>query len=137
MRYWVLICLTVAALRAQDRAFDEQVKPILTANCVPCHDAKTRSSGFSVDSAADVIAGGSRRGAGALVDGLSGKLTPRMPFGKPPLPDAQIETIAKWMAMQRQTTATAGPWWAFQKPLKPAVPEVQDAGEAADTTGYR
>src|SRR5215831_17591925 len=117
MRFWVPLLLSLATLGAQDRAFDEQVNPILTANCTPCHDAKTRSSGFSVDSAADVIAGGSRRGAGALIDILNGKITPRMPFGKPPLPEAQVATISNWFG--RQQHVKTGTWWAFQKPVKP------------------
>jgi cytochrome c553 len=124
MRYWVLLCMAASPLAAQDRSFDEQIKPILSANCTPCHDAKTRSSGFSVDSAADVIAGGSRRGTGALIDVLTGKITPRMPFGKPPLSDQQIATISTWFG--RQKRVKTGAWWAFRKPVKPAVPGIKD-----------
>src|SRR5579883_1603071 len=116
MRCWVLACLAPFLLGAQDRAFDETIKPLLEANCTPCHDGKTRSSGFSVDSAADVIAGGSRHGAGSLVDILSGRITPRMPFGKPPLSAAQIATISEWLGKQ-QPAKKATAWWAFQKPV--------------------
>jgi cytochrome c553 len=121
MKRWVFLCLAIGRLGAQDRTFDEQIQPILKANCTPCHDSRTRSSGFSVDSAADVIAGGSRHGASALVDILTGKITPRMPFGKPPLPDAQVQTIAKWIAAQQPAKSPTA-WWAFQKPVKPSAP---------------
>jgi cytochrome c553 len=121
MKRWVFLGLAVGTLMAQDRTFDEQIKPILTANCTPCHDAKTRSSGFSVDTPSDVIAGGSRRGSAALIDILKGKIAPRMPFGKPALNDVQIDVIAKWIAAQ-QPAKGAKTWWAFQKPVSPPVP---------------
>ena len=42
--------------------FEESVLPILKSNCLPCHDERTRTSGFSITSPESIMAGGSRRG---------------------------------------------------------------------------
>src|SRR2546427_9549077 len=43
--------------------FDRTVLPVLQTNCTPCHDAQTRTSGFSVMDLKSFVAGGARHGA--------------------------------------------------------------------------
>ena len=71
--------------------FELQVLPILKANCTPCHDETTRTSGFSIQTIESVIIGGNRRGAAVkaglpaespLLQLLRGQLKPQMPLGK-------------------------------------------------------
>jgi len=131
--------LLTTPLAAQDQLFEESVKPILTANCTPCHAAQTRTSSFSIASAADVIAGGGRRGPAVLagkpddsvlIRVLRGQLQPRMPLGTPPLPADQIDTIARWITELKPEPVKAQPttpkWWAFDPPRKPEPPEVRN-----------
>ena len=44
--------------------FEKNVRPVLVANCQPCHNAKTKSSGLDLSSAAGFTAGGA---GGALI----------------------------------------------------------------------
>src|SRR5262245_55136184 len=96
--------LPLAAFSADP--FDSDIAPILRQYCLPCHDSKTRTSAYSVDSKAQVIAGGARYGAAVkhgnpasspLVKILKGELKPQMPFGKQ-LPADIITKIEKWVA---------------------------------------
>src|SRR5215831_3504678 len=83
--------------------FEEKVLPILKSNCLPCHDERTRTSGFSITSPESIMAGGSRRGQ-AVKTGLPaqsnlvplprGQLTPQMALGKR-VPDTGIAVIQK------------------------------------------
>src|SRR4051794_12133725 len=77
-----------------DTTFESKVLPILKSQCLPCHDERTRSSGLSVLSPADLLQGGALRGPAiapgkpeesALLKAIRGEATPRMPMGKAPL----------------------------------------------------
>src|SRR5438093_3531017 len=74
-------------VQAADDTYEEKVEPLFKQNCVPCHDGKTRTSGFSVATKAELLAGGARRGASiqpgkpeesVLIKVLRGQLEPRM-----------------------------------------------------------
>src|SRR4029453_7205112 len=108
---WIgVLLLPLAAAHPQDqsgdRVFEQEVQPILQARCMPCHDAKTRSSGLSVLTKEDLLAGGARRGpavvpgdpeSSALIKMLYGQISPQMPFGQDPLPPEWINQIAaRW-----------------------------------------
>jgi hypothetical protein len=91
---------------ANEQAFDEEVKPILKNECSRCHSGHKREGGFSMNTRADVIAGGDE--GAAIVLGKSAKsnliarLTSddpdsRMPKGGKPLSAAQIATLKKWI----------------------------------------
>ncbi|MBI3682897.1 MAG: PSD1 domain-containing protein [Acidobacteria bacterium] len=141
MRAWVLVSLATAWMAAaQDvpSVFERQVAPLLKRSCVPCHDEKTRTSGLSVLSIKELIAGGARHGA-ALVPGkpqesvlvriVSGNLTPRMPFGKPPLAQEEIDLIARWITeLKPEMAAKSERWWAFERPKAAAPPAVMQTG---------
>ena len=132
-----LLCQAPAAQGAEpsDPVWDTRVKSILESNCSGCHNEKQRTSGFSVASREDVLAGGARQGpainpgnadASPLVKLLRGEMAPRMPVGKPALPEDQITEIANWINGLKPEAAAVRKekWWAYQKPVKPAAPAV-------------
>jgi mono/diheme cytochrome c family protein len=85
------------------------VQPILTANCLGCHGGRGKKGGWSAKTYADVMAtadDGAVVVAGdpdksLLVQVLKGPVTtpkvPQMPFGKPALSAADIQTISDWV----------------------------------------
>jgi mono/diheme cytochrome c family protein len=135
------LALSDQPLAAASLDFDSAVKPLLAANCSPCHNDNTRTSGFSVDSLASVMAGGSRYGKAVqpgrpeqsvIVQILQGRLSPRMPMGKI-LPDAEVAQIAEWIrGLQPETGVQAkaeapAKAWAFRPPADPKIPAVHNA----------
>ncbi len=136
VRWCLLVSLGLMPLLAAG-TFEEKVLPILTANCLPCHDDRTRTSGFSVTTPESVMAGGSRRGRAVkaglpaespLVQLLRGQLTPQMPLGKK-LPDSDIAVIEKWIGESKVGASNAGSkkYWAFVKPVRHDPPTVRNA----------
>lgn len=124
-------CLTVQASLID---FDQQVHPILSGRCLPCHSAEKRSGGLSLASYADTLDGG-RSGAtvkpgnataSLLMARITGETTPRMPLGGKPLSTAEIEIIKNWInegARATPTSAAAKPKWEAPLFLEaPATP---------------
>ena len=121
--------------------FDATVQSILNSKCLSCHSGSTRSSGYSVESVEDMLAGGARHGPSVkpgkpdespLVQVLRGTLKPRMPFDSPdPLPDSDIETIESWIRGLEpdghlgSASSHGVNYWAFNKPARRDPPEVQ------------
>jgi len=104
LRCCALLAISIACPLAA-KTFEEKVLPILKANCTPCHDDASRTSGFSIQTPGAVMTGGNRRGAAGkaglpsespLVQMLRGQLKPQMPLGKT-LPEADIAVIEKWI----------------------------------------
>ncbi|HTM47453.1 MAG TPA: DUF1549 domain-containing protein, partial [Bryobacteraceae bacterium] len=137
-----LCALLSGSLPASD--FDSRVSQLLSANCAECHNPKTRTSGFSVDSMKALAAGGAKYGpavlpgnpaASPLVRILKGELSPRMPFGKQ-LPELEIVRIEEWirgLKPSEATQAAAAPWlWPFQKPRKSDPPAVKQSAWIAN-----
>ena len=132
--------LTALALPLWSGTFEEKVQPILQANCLPCHDESTKTSGFSVLSGSSLMAGGARHGAAVragkpgespLIQMLRGDMKPQMPLGRK-LSDQDIAAIEGWIRDLKPAEAAAAPkqrYWAFVKPVKPPVP--QAGGEQA------
>ena len=125
-----------AAAQSPDR-FETEIKPILEQSCLPCHGPERRMSGLSVTSVEDLLIGGARHGAAVtpghperspLVQALEGKLTPRMPMGKPALSDELIEPIAAWIRTYEPAVRSSadGAWNPFQGPRRPLPPDVAD-----------
>jgi hypothetical protein len=135
--------LTLAAAHPEDqgndKVFEQQVQPILQARCMPCHDARTRSSGLSVLTKADLLAGGARRGpavvtgnpeSSVLIKMLYGQLSPQMPFGQDPLPPERINQIAAWIrGLKPEAVGQAGSekWWAFQPVKRTDPPAIKNS----------
>lgn len=86
--------------------FEEQVKPILRANCAGCHNPGTARGGLDLSSFGALMRGGSSGDAVAVGDPdsstlfqlLSHQREPHMPPNAPRRPDAELETIRGWIA---------------------------------------
>lgn len=99
------LSLTTAA-RADDRiTYQDNVLPIIQANCAKCHNEDKKKADLDLTSYTTVMKGG---GSGAvLVAGSpdASKLwravtqveDPTMPPNQPPLPDKDLDTIRKWI----------------------------------------
>lgn len=128
--------------------FSSDIKPILTANCIQCHDEKKHESGLRLDLGGGLLAGGD--GGSIVVPGNSresrllnilhgaDQATEKMPpEGRPPLSEQQIDAIALWIDAgalipdsERTLTANSD-HWSFQ-PLKHfSHPEVAHATSIA------
>ena len=123
-------CLTGAT-------FEDRIQPILKANCLPCHDQYSRMSGFSIQDAGSVLAGGAKHGAAVaagqpgeslLVKMLRGQVEPSMPFGKAPLKAGDIAAVEQWIEELEPDalTSSGGMHWAFVKPEKHAPAPVRN-----------
>ncbi len=137
-RFFVLFFFGLTLAIADDPFFAQRVQPILTANCLPCHDAKNHASGFAITNLDSITSGGSRRGtavipgdpaASPLVRILKGQLTPQMPLGKT-LADADLAIIETWIRNTKPTAPNSGAaWlWPYRKPAPQEVPKVSLAG---------
>jgi hypothetical protein len=134
----LLLCTTCANAQSPD-TFTREIRPLLEKNCLPCHSAESRTSGFAVNSVEALLAGGARHGAAiapghpeqsVLIRALRGETTPRMPMGRPPLSAEETEKIAAWIR-EFKPASPAGvktQWWAFVPPKRPVPPAVKKAG---------
>ena len=97
-----------APLKPGDVSFASEVAPILLEQCGNCHGGQDAEANLRMTSLETLIKGGGSgpaivpgKGADSLLvkklRGAAGIDGQRMPLGKPPLPDAQIATIAKWI----------------------------------------
>lgn len=96
-----------APLKPGDVAFSTDVAPILVDKCGKCHGDREPENRFAISTLTSLVKGG--RSGPAIVPGkaeeslLVKKLRgagiegQRMPLNAPPLPDADIATIAKWI----------------------------------------
>ena len=126
------VALTAAAAAAEPVSFSRDVLPILSDNCFACHghDEGKRKADLRLDT---------REGATAVHDGVAalvpGKpdaselltrivttdaddLMPPPKSHKPRLSAEQVDVLKRWIA-------EGAPWgkhWAFEKPVKAAVP---------------
>ncbi len=133
--------------------FEKNVRPLLVANCQPCHNAKTKSSGLDLSSAAGLLAGGARGPAiskdhpetSHILTATRYDESLKMPPTGKLKPD-QIEILENWgkfgfpwPGLQSGAVATSGPatpakeftpeqkaFWAFQPVKSPAVPKVKN-----------
>ena len=115
--------------------FAASIGPLLKTNCGECHSAKSKTSGFSVETMDSVIAGGNKHGRAVvggnpeqspLVRMITGELQPRMPMGKT-LADADVARLSEWIrelpAAKVETSSAR--WWSFVNPVQAPVPEVK------------
>lgn len=94
-------------------SYSGQVQPVFTANCAVtgCHAmGPTPTGGLRLMNYNAVMAGGNSGDVivpsdpdnSLLVKRIEGTITPRMPFGRPPLPDSTIQMIRAWIAQGAQ-----------------------------------
>ena len=130
----VLPLLLAVQSFAQPVAFEQQVRPILEARCLQCHNATMAMSNFNISTAATLLKGG-KQGSPVVVgkpgESLLYQLAAagKMPQGGPKLTSAELAILRLWieqgapfppsitLAKQAQPQ-----WWAFRSPIKPAIP---------------
>ncbi len=128
------ITTLIATLRAAE--IPKPVADILSSQCGDCHSEKTKTSGFSVATAASVKQGGNKHGQ-AIVAGhpelspllkmIKGEVAPKMPMGRE-LAKADIASIEAWIAaMPAESAAKKTEWrWPFEKPARTPPPAVKN-----------
>ncbi len=154
---WLLAALVWNASAADPKAvefFEKQVRPILAERCYSCHSAASKPvmGKLLLDNRAALLKGGSRGTAlvpgdpdqSLLVKALrhsDGAL--RMPpAGK--LSDAEIARIAEWVRLgapwgaepQGTPAQAVAPFWSFQTPQQPQLPEVRDRSWVRNPIDY-
>ena len=128
--------LTLVTLLA---AAAPSIPTVLTARCADCHNAKLKTSGFSVSTPDAIIAGGQKLGQ-AVIGGhpeqslllklVRGETKPIMPMGGAPLTKNEIEAIESWIRALPVDTTRTNPiaWrWPYEPPTKTNPPAVQNA----------
>ena len=119
----------------------KDVKPLLRERCYACHGALKQKGKLRLDAAALMVAGGTSGPAVKAGDGESHLLervsdpaaATRMPPEGQPLSAAQIATLKAWIEQGAKAPADEVPeadpkaHWAFQTPIRPALPAVADA----------
>ncbi len=114
-----------------------EIDALLQAKCGACHSAKVKTSGFSVESLATAVAGGTKYGK-AVVGGhpelsplirmVRGEMAPKMPVGGT-LDAREIALLEEWvrsMPVEQQTVQAV--WrWPYEKPVKAALPKVANS----------
>lgn len=131
---FLALLLFAAAARAAEKP---PAVALLEARCAACHNAKAKQAGLDVTTRAALLRGGDRgpglvpgKAAESLIyQAATHKLAPGMPYGMPKLAEAEIIQIESWIAAgapyeiaEKKVTPTAPAHWAFQKPVRPAVP---------------
>jgi mono/diheme cytochrome c family protein len=138
-----------AAGRADEKPkpvdYATQIKPLLMEHCASCHGGDDQQSGLRVDFSKSLFSGGDRGPSiikgkseeSPLYQALLGKndIT-RMPAESPPLSDAQIQLVKRWIdegASAPDEKPAENPkrsdHWAFKPVVRPAVPSVDGAEE--------
>lgn len=124
MRLLFLLAFVTSSVRADEKPinFVRDVRPILVKNCFACHgpDEKQRKAKLNLDveeSARKVLANG------VLKERIQATDEERMPPAKSEksLTAEQIETIKSWISQG----AKWGKHWAFEKPVRPKLPEAK------------
>jgi len=141
MKAFLLIPAVLAVMNVPVRGregFEEKIHPILKTSCLPCHDERTRTSGFSVKDLDSVLAGGARHGKAVkngqpsespLIQILRGQIKPQMPLGRA-LAESEIVAVEEWIQGLKPesvtTSAAKSGYWAFVKPAPQAPPDVKN-----------
>jgi mono/diheme cytochrome c family protein len=89
------------------KLFADAVKPTFEQICLDCHGGKKTRSGFDLSTREGLLKGGDNGIAVTLQDAEGSRLIkmlrhnedPGMPYKKPPLDDAVIASISKWIAL--------------------------------------
>ena len=151
MRLWSIALFVVGSAFAADTSrplFERDVLPILSANCWKCHGGENRKAGLDLRTP-PLVARGSDKGpvvvkGSAEQSALYQKIAAgAMPPGKLlKLTKEQVEVVRRWIDSGADaarfynsiTKAEAGEvtdkdrqFWAFQKPVRPAVPKVRES----------
>lgn len=146
MRRTVLgISVFACALFGQAPDFVRDVAPIFKKRCTGCHGAGIQQNGLRLDHGGLLLQGSysgpvaipGKPGESKLISRVtSSEKAFRMPPSGPPLTEAEIDTVRKWIAggatIPAELTATpparrTTKLWSFQPVQRPAVPDGQNA----------
>ena len=135
--------------------YETQVKTVLKRRCYACHGALRQEANLRLDTVAAITKGGDSGSAikpgdaagSLLIERITAKdPAERMPQEGEPLKPAEIEAIKAWIASGAGGPADERPepdpraHWAFQRPVRAAVPLAADASvvaSAIDALIYR
>ena len=133
----ILLLAAAGAINAAD--FDRDIRPLLAAKCVGCHNEELRTAGLVLESRETALAGGGR-GAAIVPGEPDGSLLLRavrhegelkMPPGGR-LAEAEIQLLSDWIrggaAWGSGPAAPRGRHWAFAPPVRPERPAVSNPG---------
>ncbi len=132
---WLTSTLMAATPKAGDKLdFNRDIRPILSTKCYHCHgaDEGSRKAKLRLDIRTEALK--ERKGSIAIVPGkldqsdLYARITTKdpdeiMPPPKEahPLTGAEVNTLKRWI----EQGAPYAQHWAFEKPVKPALPSVK------------
>ena len=139
----LLLLLPASAVFADEGVdYLRQIKPILAARWFACHGALKQESGLRLDTGAlirkggdsgSVVVAGNAKNSSLLQRVSATDESERMPtLGKPLTPE-QIDLIKRWIEQGATSPADEQPeedpqkHWAFQKPVRPAVPKINNS----------
>jgi hypothetical protein len=128
--------------------YGREIKPILTARCTSCHGAMRQKAGLRLDNAELIRRGGDggpaiepgKSGESLLIDRVTGADGwDRMPpesEGKP-LSAGEVAALRAWIDQGAIALAEPIPQdprkhWAYQPPVRPAVPRPRDTAWASN-----
>ncbi len=133
--------------------FKQKVLPVFEQQCFFCHGAKVQRSGLDLRTEENVLRGGARGAAVVSGNPAQSRLyrmitrveQPFMPMGGEKIADAEVAIIKQWIEalpidLAKNTGEAKVPlrapgykitdpdrqWWAFQKPVRAAVPVVRN-----------
>jgi mono/diheme cytochrome c family protein len=129
---------SAVALAGAPVDYVKEIQPLLAQHCYQCHGATQPKHGLRLDTAAFALKGGlsgpaikpGKSSDSLLVQLISGthKDITRMPYKKPPLSDAQVALVRRWIDEGAKAPAYEVPGskahWAFVAPKRPEVPKV-------------
>ncbi|MSU28170.1 MAG: DUF1549 domain-containing protein, partial [Pedosphaera sp.] len=131
-----MLSLSATALVAAPVDYVKEIQPLLAQHCYQCHGATQPKHGLRLDTAAFAIKGGQSGAAikpgnssdSLLVQVISGthKDITRMPYKKPPLSEAQVTLVRRWIDEGAKAPANEQPGskvhWSFVVPKQAAAP---------------
>lgn len=128
--------------------FESKIRPVLTQRCYSCHSSQAKEvKGDLLLDTHDAVRKGGESGAAVVPGNPEESLliqaikheTYEMPPGDK-LPDSVISDFEEWVKMgapdprtgkaagsKKVSLAEARSFWAFRRPVQPAIPEVQDS----------
>jgi WD40 repeat protein len=130
-----LLLVSAAVLPAQD--FDQDIAPILAANCIGCHAGTVKMGSLDLDTHESLMKGGThgeivvpgKSAESRLYLMVAGKMSPMMPLSGKSLAAGEIETIRKWIdagakpgkSQISKLAAAARPTIKPRAPVKPQI----------------
>ncbi len=144
-RFASALVVLAAAQAASAPQFEKDVLPLLSARCLKCHGGTKPKAGLDLQTRAGMLKGGESGAAltpGSAAKSLVFEMIRKgdMPPGKnPKLTAAEVALVGTWIdagapaaetnvsAEARVPTVTEEDrtFWAFRKPVRPAVPRVR------------